>query len=135
MPDWLKIELMITSTIIDIMFVVIMIYLRRTGNWMLLGKHLNKRRKSKSISQHSFNKDIAMKELNCPPNSTISRLLSSTSTNNRVKSVAQRELPNCQIHPRTSQIHPYSNIIKPKTKKSINNLHIVSKLFFSKTEQ
>ena len=65
MPDWLKIVLMITSTIIGIVFVVVMIYLSRTGNFMLSGKHLNKRRKSKSISPHSHDKGIAIKERNC----------------------------------------------------------------------
>ena len=53
MPDWLKIILMITTTIISIVFVVIMIYLRRSGICLLLGKHLNKRRKFKSICQYS----------------------------------------------------------------------------------
>ena len=37
MPDWLKIVLMITSTIIGIVFIVVMIYLRRTGNCILWG--------------------------------------------------------------------------------------------------
>ena len=50
MPDWLKVLLTITSTIKGIVYIVVRIYLRRTGNCMLLGKHLNKRRKSKSIS-------------------------------------------------------------------------------------
>ena len=59
--DWLKIVLMITSPIIGIVFVVIMIYHIRTGNCMLLGKHLNKRRKSISISQLSHNKGIPLK--------------------------------------------------------------------------
>ena len=89
MPDWLQIVLMIICTITGIVFFVIMIYLRWTGNCMLSGKHLNKRRKSKSISKHSHDKGITMKELN----STMSRPLSSTSTNNSLKSVAQRELP------------------------------------------
>ena len=40
MPDWLKIVLMVTSTIIGIVFVVVIIYLRRTGTCMLLEKHL-----------------------------------------------------------------------------------------------
>ena len=93
MPDWLKIILRITSTIIGIVFVVIMIYLRRTGYYMISGKHLNKMRKSKPISQHSHNKGIALKELNCPQKSTVSRPLSSTSNNNSLKAVAQRELP------------------------------------------
>ena len=92
LPDWLKIILTITFTIIGIVFIVIMIYLR-SGNCMLLDKHLNKRRKSKSISQNSHDKGIAMKELNCSPNSAVSRPLSITSTTNSLKSVAQRELP------------------------------------------
>ena len=46
MSHWLKIILMITSKIIGIVFIVIMICLRRSGNCMLLEKHLNKRRKS-----------------------------------------------------------------------------------------
>ena len=37
MPNWLKIVLMITSTIIGIVFIVTMIYLRRSGICMLLG--------------------------------------------------------------------------------------------------
>ena len=75
MPDWLKIILNITSTIIGIVFIVIMIYLRKFGSCMLLGKHLNKRRKPKFISQHSNDKGIAMKELKCSPNSAVSRPL------------------------------------------------------------
>ena len=43
MPDWMKIVLMVTSTIIGIVFMVIVIYLRRTSNCMLLQKHLNKK--------------------------------------------------------------------------------------------
>ena len=31
-PDWLKIVLMITFTIIGIVFIIVMIYLKRTGN-------------------------------------------------------------------------------------------------------
>ena len=100
MPDWLKIVLMITSTIIGIVFIVVMIYLSRTGNSMISGKHLNKRKKSKSNSQHSHNKGIELKELNCPQKSTMSRPLSDTSTNNSLKSVAQRELSQL---PNTSQ--------------------------------
>ena len=83
---------MITSTTIGIMFIVIMIYLRMSDNCMLLEKHLNKRRKSKSISQHSHDKGIAMKEMNSSPNSGVSRRLASTSTTPSLKSVAQREL-------------------------------------------
>ena len=108
MPDWLKIVPMITSTIIGIIFIVVMIYLRNTGNCMSSGKHLNKRRKSKSISQLSHNEGIELKELNCPQKSTVSRPLSSTSTNNSIKSMAQREplqLPN------TSQNHPDSPLL------------------------
>ena len=99
-PDWLKIVIMITSTIIGIVVMIVMICLRRTGNCMLLGKLLNKKRKSKSISQLPYKKGIEMKELNCSQKPTMSRPLSSTSTNNSLKSVAQRELPNL---PNTSQ--------------------------------
>ena len=108
MPDWLKIVLMITSTIIGIVFVVIIIYCRRTGNCMPLEKHLNKRRKSKSISQQSHDKGIAMKELNFLQNSTVSRPLSSTSTNYSLKSVAQRKLPQL---PTTAQNLPDSPLL------------------------
>ena len=125
MPDWLKIVLIMTSTIIGIAFTVVMIYLRRTGNCMILGKHLNKRRKSKSISQLPHNKGIEWKELNCPQKSTMLRPLSSTSTNNSLKSVAQRELPQL---PNTSQNLPDSPLLQyywPKTKESINDLEMV----------
>ena len=88
MPAWLKIVLTIASTIIGIAFVVAMIYLRRTGNCMLLGKHLNKRIKSKSISQLPHNKGIALKELNCPQKPAMSRPVSSISTNKSLKSMA-----------------------------------------------
>ena len=71
MSDLLKIILMITSTIIGIVFIVIMLYLRMSGNCVLSGKHLNEKRKSKSFSQHSNDKGISMKELNCPPNSAV----------------------------------------------------------------
>ena len=125
MPDLLKIVLTITSTIIAIVFVVIVVYLRRTGNCMLSGKHLNKKRKSKTSSQIPHNKGIELKELNCSQKPSALRPLSCTSTNNSLKSVTQRELPNYQIHPRTSQTHPYSNIMEPKTKKGINDLQIV----------
>ena len=60
MPYWLKIVLIISSTIIGRVFIVIMIYLRRTYNCMLSGKHLNKRRKSISLSQHSHDKGIVI---------------------------------------------------------------------------
>ena len=108
MPDWLEIVLTITSTIIGVLFIVIVIYLRRTGNCMLLGKHLNKRRKSKSISQHSHDKGIELNELKCPQKSTVSRPLSSTSTNKSLKSVAQREFP---LLPNTSQNLPDSPLL------------------------
>ena len=71
MLDWIQIVLMITSTLIGKVFVVSMIYLRRTGNCMISGMHLHKKRKSKSISQHSHNKGIAMKELSCPQNFSV----------------------------------------------------------------
>ena len=93
MPDWLKIILTITSSIIGIVFIVIMLYLRRSGNCVLLGKHLNKRKKPKSVSQDSHDKGIVMKELKHPPNSAPSRPLSITSTITSLKSMAQRELP------------------------------------------
>ena len=67
---------------------------------MILGKHLNKKRKSKSISQFFHNKGIELKELNGPQKSTMTRPLSSTSTNNSLKSVTERELPQL---PNTSQ--------------------------------
>ena len=107
---------------IGVVFIVIMIYLRRSGNCMLSRKHLNKRRKSKFISQHSHDKSIAMEELNCSPNSTVSRPLSSTSTMPSLKSMAQRELPQL---PNTSQNLPYSNTTKSKIEKSISNLQMV----------
>ena len=87
MQDWLKIILTITSTVIGIVFIVIMIYLRRSGNCMFWGKHLNI-----NLSVSTLHKGIAMKELICPPNSTVSRPLSSTSTTNSLNSVAQRKL-------------------------------------------
>ena len=124
MPDWLKIVLMITSTIIGIVFIVVMIYLR-TGNCMLLGKHLNKRRKSKSIIQHAHNKGIELKILNCPQKSTMLRPLSSTSTNNNLKSVAQRELPQLPNTSENLRDSPLLTLIKPRKKKSINNLQMV----------
>ena len=93
MPNWLNIILMIASTIIGIVLIVIMIYHTRSGNCMLFGKHLNKRRTSKSISQHSHDKGIAMKELKHSPNTAMSRPLSSTCTITSLKSMAQRELP------------------------------------------
>ena len=109
MPDWLKIVLTITSTIIGIVFIVVMIYLRRTGNCMLSEKHLNKRRKSKSVSQHAHNKGIELEKLNYPQKCTMLRPLSSTSTNNSLKSVAQRELPQL---PNTSQNLPDSSLLQ-----------------------
>ena len=93
MPDWLKILLTITSTIIGIVFVVVTIYIRRTANCMLSGKHLNKKKKFKSISQLPHNKGIELNELKCSQKPTMLRSLSSTSTNNSMKSVAQKELP------------------------------------------
>ena len=96
----------------------------RSGNCMLLGKHLSKRRKSKSINinQHSHDKGIAMKELNCSPDPAVLRLLSSTSTTTSLKSVAQRELLQLPNTLRISQILPYSNTTEPKIEKSISNL-------------
>ena len=76
MPDWLKIVLMITPTIIGTVLVVVVIYLRRTGNCKLSGKHLNKKRKSQSISQLPHNKGIELKELNCSQKPTMLRPLS-----------------------------------------------------------
>ena len=65
MPDWLKIVLTVTSTIIGIVFVVV-IYLRRTSNCMLSGKHLNKKRKSKSIIKAlNWKNWIALRNLQC----------------------------------------------------------------------
>ena len=96
-----------SSNIIGIAFVVVMIYLRRTGNCMLSGKHLNKRRKSKSIRQLTHNKGIKLKGLNYPQKSAMSRPLSSISTNNSLKSMAQRELPQL---PNTSQNHPETTL-------------------------
>ena len=129
MPDWLKIILMIASTIIDIVFIVIMIYLRGSGNCMILGKHLNKRRNSKSTSQYSHAKGIAMKELNCSPNSAMSRPLSSTSTTNCLTSAVQRELPQL---PYTSQNLPDSPLLqyywaqdRERHKQSTDSLNII----------
>ena len=109
MPDWLKIGLTITSTIVGVVFMVVMIYLRRTGNCMLLGKHLNKKSKSKSISRLPHNKGIELKELNCPQKSTMLRPLSSTSTNNSLKSMTQRELP---LLSNTSEYLPDSPLLE-----------------------
>ena len=50
-----------------------------------------------------------MKELNCPLNSTVSRPLSSSSTNNNLKSVTQRELPQL---PNTSQNLPDAPLLQ-----------------------
>ena len=50
-----------------------------------------------------------MKELNCPQKSSVSGPLSSTSTNNSLKSVAQRELPQL---PNTSQNLPDSPLLQ-----------------------
>ena len=122
MPDWLKIVLMITSTIIGVVFIVIMIYLRSTGNCMLSRKHLDKRRKSKSISQHSHDKSIELKELNCPQKSTVLRPLFSTSTSKSLKSVAKENYSNCQIHPRTSPDSPLLQYYQVQDKESIGNL-------------
>ena len=127
MPDSLKIVLMVTSTIIGIVFVVVMIYLRRTGNCMLLGKHLNKKRKSKSISQFSHNKSINLKELNFPQKSTTSGPLSKPSTNNSLKSVIQRELPWLPNTSRTSHsplLQYYWTQDKEKYKQPTNGLNI-----------
>ena len=113
-PDWLKMILMITSTIIGKVFIVIMIYLRKPGNCMLSGKHLNKGRKSKSISQHSHDKGIAMKELNCSLSSAVSRPLASTSTTNCLNSVAQNRItPVSKYLPESPRFSPYFNTNKP----------------------
>ena len=80
MPDWLEIVLMITSTIIGIVFMVVVIHLRKSGNCMLLGKYINKERKSKSINHLPHNKGIKLKELNFSQKPTVSRPLSHTST-------------------------------------------------------
>ena len=122
MPDWLKIILTITSTIIGTVFIVILIYLRRSGNCVLFGKHLKKKRKSKSISQHSHDEGIVMKELKHSPDTVVSRLLSSTSTITSLKSMAQRELPQL---PNVSQNLPHSNTLEPKIKKNISDPQMV----------
>ena len=87
---------MVTTTIIGIVFIVVMIYLRRTGNFLLLGKHLYKREHLNQLVNPLRKKGIELKELNHPQKSTMLRPLSSTSTNKSLKSVAQRELPQLQ---------------------------------------
>ena len=43
MPDWLKIMLTVTSTVIAIIFIAVIIYIKKSGN-CLLGKHLKKQK-------------------------------------------------------------------------------------------
>ena len=93
MQYWLKILLTITSALIGIVFMAVVMYLKKTGNCRLLEKHLNKKGKSKSIGQFPHDKGIELKQLNCSQKLTVSRPLSHTSTNNSLKSMAQRELP------------------------------------------
>ena len=125
MSDWLKIILTITSTVIGIVFIVIMIYLRRPGNCVLSGKHLYKRRKSKSISQHSCDKGIAMKELKHSSwyhNVRTSYLASlpSPAWNPGLK----RELPQLpnafQNLPESPRFSPTPILLRPKIEKSIS---------------
>ena len=83
--------------------------LKKTGNCKLSEKHLNKKGKSKSIGQFPHNEGIELKDLDIPQKLTTLRLLSCTSTNNSLKSMAQRELPQL---PNTSQNLPDSPFLQ-----------------------
>ena len=72
---------------------VVVMYLKKTSNCKLSEKHLNKRGQSKSIGQFPHNEGTELKELNCSQKLTASIPLCHTSTNNCLKSMAQRELP------------------------------------------
>ena len=54
-PDWLKITLTITSTIIAIMVVVVLIYAKKSSN-CLSGKHLwnNKKNKNTDLNEYEL---------------------------------------------------------------------------------
>ena len=49
MPDWFKIMLTVTSTIIAIIVVVVVIYAKKSGN-CLCGKHLQNNRKNQKTN-------------------------------------------------------------------------------------
>ena len=53
MPDWLKIMLTVTSTVIAIIFMVVIIYIEKSGN-CLLRKHLQNNRKNKKTNLNKF---------------------------------------------------------------------------------
>ena len=102
MPEWLKILLMITSTIIGIVFVVVVLYHKKTSNGKLSEKHLNKKEKSKSLGQYPHIEDIELKEMNCSQKLTALRPMSHTSTNNSLKSMATDRV--------TQLLNPYQNL-------------------------
>ena len=88
MPDWLKVILTVTSTVIAIIVVVVVIYAMKSG-YYLCGKHLQNNRKNKDINLDEFE----LKEISKPHNIPTSHPLMHRLTANSCHSLAQRQLP------------------------------------------
>ena len=53
MPDWLEIVLTVSSTVIAIIAIILLIYVKKSGK-CLLGKHLQNNRKNKNTDVNKF---------------------------------------------------------------------------------
>ena len=88
MPDWLKIMLTITSTIIAIIVVVVEIYAKKSGN-CLCRKCLQNNRRNNTTNLDEFK----LKEISKPHGISTSHPLMCRLTVNSCHSLAQRQLP------------------------------------------
>ena len=88
LPDWLKIMLTVTSTVIAIIIIEVIIYVKKSGN-CLLGKHQQNNRKNKKTNLNEFE----LRETNRYHSISASHPLTHKLTTNSCHSLSQRQLP------------------------------------------
>ena len=98
MPDWLKIMLTVTSTVIATIVIAVIIYIKKSSN-CLLGKHLWNNRKNKKTN---FN-ESELREIKRSKSILTPHPLTHRSTANSCYSLAQRKIPQL---PNTSHNQP-----------------------------
>ena len=110
-PDWLKIMLTITSTIIAIIVIVVVIYASKSGN-CLCGKCLQNNRKNKNNNLD----EIELEEISKPHDISTSHLLTCRLMANGCHSLVQRQLPQL---PNVIQDQPDSPLLNSSLKYSV----------------
>ena len=106
MQDWLKVMLTVTSTVVAIIVIAVIIYVKKSGN-CLLRKHLWNNRNNKKTNLNEFE----LREINRSHSISTSHPLTCRWTANSCQSLTQRKLPQLPYTSHDQPDSPFYNIV------------------------